>query len=87
MSRHSKLLLLFVTTALVISSAGCEEGPFLVTAPTGSTIATLLISPPSLTLEDSQVAGVRQEDNWDVLKPEAHTESMCLYLGLPRVVV
>jgi Fe-S-cluster-containing dehydrogenase component len=36
---------------------------------------------------DSQVARVLQEDNWDVLKPEAHTESMCLYLGLPRVVV
>jgi tetrathionate reductase subunit B len=36
---------------------------------------------------DSQVARVLQEDNWDVLKPEAHTASMCLYLGLPRVVV
>jgi Fe-S-cluster-containing dehydrogenase component len=36
---------------------------------------------------DSQVARVIREDNWDVLKPEAHTESMCLYLGLPRVVV
>ena len=28
-----------------------------------------------------------EADNWDVLKPEAHTDSMCLYLGLPRVVV
>jgi Fe-S-cluster-containing dehydrogenase component len=35
----------------------------------------------------SEVARVLQEDNWDVLKPEQHTESMCLYLGLPRVVV
>jgi Fe-S-cluster-containing dehydrogenase component len=36
---------------------------------------------------NSAVAKVRQTDNWDVLKPEAHTESMCLYLGLQRVVV
>jgi Fe-S-cluster-containing dehydrogenase component len=36
---------------------------------------------------NSSVAKVRQTDNWDVLKPEAHTESMCLYLGLQRVVV
>lgn len=35
----------------------------------------------------SEVARVLQEDNWDVLKPEQHTKSMCLYLGLPRVVV
>ncbi len=36
---------------------------------------------------NSPVSKVRQADNWDVLKPEAHTESMCLYLGLQRVVV
>jgi len=36
---------------------------------------------------NSEVARVRQADQWHVLKPEAHTSSMCLYLGLPRVVV
>lgn len=36
---------------------------------------------------DSQVAKVRQADEWNVLKPEAHTKSMCLYIGLPRAVV
>lgn len=36
---------------------------------------------------NSEVAKVRQADQWDVLKPEHHTESMCFYLSLPRVVV
>ncbi|MGB5260169.1 MAG: 4Fe-4S dicluster domain-containing protein [Gammaproteobacteria bacterium] len=36
---------------------------------------------------NSRVAKVREADNWDVLKADAHTESMCLYVGLPRVVV
>jgi Fe-S-cluster-containing dehydrogenase component len=36
---------------------------------------------------DSQVAKVFQADQWDVLKPGMHTDSVCFYVGLPRVVV
>jgi Fe-S-cluster-containing dehydrogenase component len=36
---------------------------------------------------ESQVARVFEENNWDVLKPDMHTKSMALYLGLPREVV
>ncbi len=36
---------------------------------------------------DSVVAKVFEENNWRVLKPASHTESMCVYLGLPREVV
>jgi tetrathionate reductase subunit B len=33
------------------------------------------------------VGQVYQSDNWQVLKPEMHTQSRVLYLGLPREVV
>jgi Fe-S-cluster-containing dehydrogenase component len=36
---------------------------------------------------DSHVAKVFEADQWQVLKPGMHTESLCFYLGLPRVVV
>ncbi|OQW93068.1 MAG: hypothetical protein BWK79_13095 [Beggiatoa sp. IS2] len=36
---------------------------------------------------NSYVAKVFEEDQWQVLKPGMHTESLCFYLGLPRVVV
>ena len=36
---------------------------------------------------ESAVTRVFEADEWDLLKPELQTESMAMYLGLPRVVV
>jgi hypothetical protein len=33
------------------------------------------------------VGKIYQSDNWQTLKPEMHSDSRVLYLGLPREVV
>ena len=35
---------------------------------------------------ESEVAKIFEADEWDVLKPEMHTDAMCLYVKLPREV-
>ncbi len=36
---------------------------------------------------DSEVGKIYKSDNWQTLKPEMHTHSRVLYLGLPREVI